>query len=108
MSNLLKWTKMRTSELNINLRHKRVKCICTGMETTGRISHIVYYTNKGKYYDLKPRPIDMVIGEYVMSAGVEIVLDKPVVWGDQTYYEFESISRTGDEFGNLKYTELID
>ena len=41
------------------------------------------------------------------SAGVEIELARPVVWGNYTYNKYQSTSRKHDQFGNLKYTELI-
>lgn len=45
--------------------------------------------------------------EDIYSAGVEIELDHPVVWGDHTYNKYQSTARKHDQFGNLEYTELI-
>ena len=77
---------MKTSEINNELVGKRVKGVFTGMEVTGIIANIV----DNKY-----------------SLGVEIVLDTPVNWGGDLYKKYQSTARRCDEFGNLKYTELI-
>lgn len=81
-----RYTIMKTTEVNSSLIGKRVKGIFTALEVTGSITAI--------YED-----------EY--SKGVEIKLDKPVVWGDYTYYKYTSTARKYDDWGNLKYTELI-
>lgn len=77
---------MTTSDINSSLIGKKVKGIFTAMEVTGIIDRII----DDKY-----------------SAGVHIVLDKPVQWGEFWYKDYESTSRKHDEFGNLKYTKLI-
>ena len=77
---------MTTSEINTNLIGKKVKGIFTSMGVTGTI-------------------IGLVDDQH--SAGVEIELDRPVVWGDYTYNKYQSTARKHDQFGNLKYTELI-
>ena len=40
-------------------------------------------------------------------AGVVIELDHPIVLGGYTYNKYQSPARKHDQFGNLKYTELI-
>ena len=41
------------------------------------------------------------------SAGVEIELDSSVNWGGDLYTKYQSTARKHDQFGNLKYTELV-
>lgn len=77
---------MTTAEVNKSLIGKKVKCIFTGLETTGTIEQIV---------------------ENKHSKGVEIKFDRPVVWGDYAYEKYESTARKFDEFGNLQFTEII-
>ena len=77
---------MTTSDINNSLIGKRVKGIFTAMEVTGTI-------------------IGLVDDKY--SAGVEIELDRPVNWGGDLYNKYQSTARKYDQFGNLKYTELI-
>ena len=77
---------MKTTEITKDLIGKRVKGVSTGKEVTGTV-------------------IDIIDNRY--SAGVEIDLDEPVQWGRDTFYTYQSFSRKMDEFGNLKYTELI-
>lgn len=77
---------MTTSDINNSLIGKRVKGIFTAMEVTGTI-------------------IGLVDDKY--SAGVEIELDSPVNWGGDLYNKYQSTARKHDQFGNLKYTELI-
>ena len=36
-----------------------------------------------------------------------IELDQPVNWGGDLYNKYQSTARKHDQFGNLKYTELI-
>ena len=76
---------MKTTEVSIELIGKRVKGIYT-IEVTGTVSGV--FENE----DVK---------------GVEIELDRPVLWGDHAYSKYRSLSRKVDEFGNLEYTELI-
>lgn len=85
---------MKIEELNENLIGKRVKCVHGGCNRTGTI-------------------IGIVEDEYTKSAKIQ--LDEPVFfasgYGVQhvEWYEseFESWARKCDNWGNLKYTELI-
>ena len=85
---------MKTSEVNESLIGKRVKCVFTGLETTGTIIGIV------EVHD--PRSKELC------SKGVKIKLDCPIQWGDYEYNEFESTSRVHDYWGNLSYTQIIN
>lgn len=78
---------MKTNEVTNDLIGKRVKGIFTAMEVTGTITGLI---------------------EDKWSAGVTIALDKPVQWGNCIYSNYQSTSRKIDQFGNLKYTELIN
>lgn len=78
---------MKTSEVNSNLIGKRVKGVFTAMDVTGTITEIV----EDKY-----------------SIGVAIKLDKPVNWGGEYYTSYQSTARKIDDWGNLKYTVVLD
>lgn len=102
--NQLKIRAMKTTEINESLVGRRVKGVFTGIEVTGTITGIVENYSKSH-----PKQVANGSPEYqVCSKGVTIQLDKPVRWGDDFYTCYESTSRVSDEFGNLKYTELID
>ena len=77
---------MKVAEISESMVGKKVECMCTGAKCTGTISSIV---------------------EDVYSKGFHIILDKPVRWGDDIYTEYDSTARKCDDFGNLKYTNLI-
>lgn len=78
---------MKTVEVNNNLVGKRVKGIFTSLEVTGVITGIY----EDKY-----------------SKGVEIKLDRPVVWGDCSYESYTSTARKHDDWGNLQHTALLE
>ena len=78
---------MKTSEVNESLIGKKVSGIFTAMEVTGTITAIV----ENKY-----------------TKGVRIKLDKPVRWGSEAFTQYESTARVEDEWGNLKYTRIIN
>lgn len=78
---------MKTTEVNDRLVGKKVKGVFTSLEVTGIITGIF---------------------ENEYSKGVEIKLDKPVVWGDFTYKSYTSTARKCDDWGNLQLTELVE
>ena len=78
---------MRTTEVNESLIGKRVAGVFTAMDVTGTITAIV---------------------DDGFSKGVRIKLDNGVNWGGEIYHEYESTARVEDEWGNLKYTRIIN
>lgn len=78
---------MKTAEVNNDLVGKRVKGIFTSLEITGVITGVF---------------------ENEYSKGVDIKLDKPVVWSDYAYENYTSTARKCDDWGNLECTDLID
>lgn len=78
---------MRTTEVNESLIGKRVAGVFTAMEVTGTITGIV---------------------DDGFSKGVKIKLDNGVNWGNEIFHEYESTVRVEDEWGNLKYTRIIN
>lgn len=78
---------MRVEEVNQSIVGRRVKGVFTAAQVTGTIDKI----EETKY-----------------SVDVHIVLDKPVVWGDDEYTSYWSSARKCDGWGNLQHTEFID
>jgi len=78
---------MKISDVNEALIGKRVKAIWTGMMVTGRVTgmsedeHCICV-----YYDM----------------------ERPHVWGNDTWTNHHAHARKYDEFGSLKYMEVID
>lgn len=78
---------MTVEEVNKGLIGKRVSGIFTSMRVEGHVSEIID-------------------NEY--SKGVKIELDDPVNWGGYYYHSYTSTARKMDNWGNLKYTKLIN
>lgn len=78
---------MRTTEVNESLIGKRVAGVFTAMEVTGTVTGIV---------------------DDGFSKGVRIKLDNGVNWGNEIFHEYENTARVEDEWGNLKYTRIIN
>ena len=87
---------MKNSEVNESLIGKRVKCVFTGLETTGTIIGIVE-----EYATFSPR-------KPLCAKGVRIELDYPIQWGENEFTEYESTARVHDGWGNLSYTQIIN
>lgn len=84
---------MKLKDLNENLIGKKVKGVFLATPVTGTIVGLVEDRS--------------FMTDEVCGRGVKIALDKPIFDGTGAYTGYESTARIPDEFGNLKYTELI-
>ncbi len=76
---------MKTTEVNKKIIGRRCKCIFTGLLVTGVIE-----TVEEKY-----------------SVQVKVRFDTPHQWGDELYSYDWSFGCKSDDFGSLKYLELL-
>ncbi|RHO65576.1 MULTISPECIES: DUF6956 domain-containing protein [Bacteroidales] len=77
---------MKTTEVNKKIIGRRCKCIFTGLLVTG----VIEDTTEDKY-----------------MVSVKVRFDTPHQWGDELYSYDWSFGRKADDFGSLKYLELL-
>ena len=78
---------MKAKEVSEEIIGKRCKCIFTGLMVTGTIENIK-------------------ISEY--TAEVKVRYDEPHQWGEYLYEDGWAFARLSDDFGSLRYLEIID
>jgi len=78
---------MKTTEVNDSIIGKRCKCIFTGLMVTGTIEEI----KRNDY-----------------TVDVKVHFDESHVWGNEPYKYDWAYARLHDEFGSLRYLEIIE
>jgi len=78
---------MKASEVNREIIGRRCRCVFTAMMVTGVIE-------------------DIAITKH--TADVKVRFDEPQRWGDEIYRHDWSFARLSDDFGSLRYLEIID
>lgn len=102
---------MKIADVNRNLIGKRVRITDGPYKGEGRIAAIIECKRLNRSKKIAAGEPKYII----FRTGVKVVLDKPVLkttgygaqqsewWEDEAYM----LARVGDEFGDLKYVELI-
>ncbi len=78
---------MTTQEINTSLIGKKANVMVTGLNVTGTITGII---------------------DDKWAKGIMVVLDEPVIWGDDKFTVWHATARKSDNFGNLSRAYIIE
>jgi hypothetical protein len=77
---------MKASEVNKEIIGKRCRCVFTAITVTGVVEEVMFDRH---------------------TANVKMRFDEPVRWGDDIHNHTWPHARLSDDFGSLRYLEII-